>query len=198
MKKQVLSFLTVSVLAFGSTALVTAQSSTGQTNQESQPVSSVTRDMLVSVIDGIEVPFEVVEYAQVEYQGHAIIKAEKTRRGGQEVYQLTVSRDTAVNPGDIYLIYDMNWELIDDAKVPEPPKPEPKPEPEPEENDEDEERERREREREQRQQEREREREQRPTGGRGGGEAGDSGSEEESEDDDEATDSSGSTGGSSG
>jgi hypothetical protein len=98
-----------------------------------------------STIDGVDVPYEVLEYAQLEYQGHAIDKVTKINRGGQEMYRLRVAPSSAAQDYEcIFLLYGIDWKLIADEKVAPPviprpvqriPKPEPtnlpNPQPEP-------------------------------------------------------------------
>ncbi len=75
-----------------------------------------------SMIDGIEIPYEVLEYAQLKYQGYAVTQASRTFHGGQAVYQLRVDRDDIPDDYDsIILLYDMKWKLIADERMVAPP-----------------------------------------------------------------------------
>ena len=89
-----------------------------------------------AIIDEVEVPYEVLIYAQTEYQGYAVTHALKIQRMGREYFVLQVSRDDHPSYSDsIYLLYDSNWNLIGEEKSPprmpgspEPKKEEPAPE----------------------------------------------------------------------
>lgn len=96
-----------------------------------------------ATIDNIVVPYEVLIYAQLEYQGHAVTKATKVVENGQELYRLKVDRDDDEFSDTelIHLLYDKKWELVDQKKMklPEPVlvREIPNPPPEPEEPDDD-------------------------------------------------------------
>lgn len=87
---------------------------------------------MVSAIDGIEVPEEILIQIQMDYPGHAATKASKTVRNGQELYALRVDRDD--NPSDydsFYLLYNSDWQSVgkEDLVAPQPVfQPEPAPE----------------------------------------------------------------------
>jgi hypothetical protein len=71
-------------------------------------------EMPPTYIDGVPVPYEILVYAQVVYQGYAVTQAEETTFSGKKAYQLRIDNDS--NPHDsngMYLLYDSSWELID-------------------------------------------------------------------------------------
>lgn len=77
-----------------------------------------------SMIDGIEVPFDVINYAQMKYQGHAITEVSKIKRGGKDVYKVRVDNDDIPDDYDsIILFYSMKWKLLDKDKLTPTPKP---------------------------------------------------------------------------
>lgn len=149
MKKFAILVLVISGFTFGSMRLVNGQ----QASLESPQVTPEFKmSGITNVIDGIEIPQEVLEYVQLTYDGHAVTKAEKTVRDGQEVYRLRVDRDDVINDHSSFsLLFSKDWKLLgrERAEVPKPqpqpaqverqPKPEPeekeKPEQKPESND---------------------------------------------------------------
>ena len=64
----------------------------------------------------------------MKYEGHTVIKAEKTRRNGKEVYRLQVDRDSMDKDYGFALLFDMQWKQVGAEKVQAPPPPKP-PEP---------------------------------------------------------------------
>jgi hypothetical protein len=83
---------------------------------------------LSSTIDGIEIPQELLEYIQYYFEGHAVTKAEKIRRGGQELYRLRVDRDDVLNDySSFLLVFDLEWKFLQFEKQAPPPAPKPKP-----------------------------------------------------------------------
>jgi hypothetical protein len=77
-----------------------------------------------SMIDNIEVPFDVIEYVQGKYLGYAVTRAEKITRDGKQVYRLLVDRDDITTDyTGFYLLYDASWKLIGEEKMTAPPKP---------------------------------------------------------------------------
>lgn len=128
MKKK-LAILTIAVLgtSFGGMSVVNGQ----QGGVESTPVQSTfTTANMTSVIDDIEIPYEVLEYVQLTYDGHAVTKAEKVIRNGQDVYKLRVDRDDQINDNEsIALLYSMTWKLIGNERAEAPPAPRIDPEP---------------------------------------------------------------------
>jgi hypothetical protein len=70
-----------------------------------------------STIDSIDVPYTVLEYAQITYQGRAIDRVKKSIRNNQEIYIVRVSPDTSAEDTDcIFLAYDMQWKLLGEEK----------------------------------------------------------------------------------
>src|SRR5574338_873096 len=81
----------------------------------------VLQAMPASMITGVMVPYDVLEYAQLKYTGYAVIEATKVYYNSQQVYRLRVDRDDQINDfNSIYLYYDLNWKLITEDKTPPP------------------------------------------------------------------------------
>ncbi len=95
--------------------------SVGAQTDQTVVSAAATHNLPTSVIDDIEVPYEVLDYVHMTYQGHAVINAHKLRRGGQEVYRLQIAADEK-SIDSIYLFYDMNWQLLGDEKFAPPPR----------------------------------------------------------------------------
>jgi hypothetical protein len=138
MAKLLVTTFSVLILAFSSMILVNAPQSAADVETDNNFSSYLPS----AVIDGIEVPYEVLLYVQDEYPGHAVIQAREVTRGGSEAYRLLVSRDDiASNSDGFYLLYDKDWELLGDEALPPPPEPnvepEAAPEPQPQEEDND-------------------------------------------------------------
>lgn len=71
-----------------------------------------------SVIDGIEVPYEVLEYAQMKNQGYAVTKVVRSSRDGEPAYQLRVDNDDQLyDDSCIFLWYGMDWKLLGESKA---------------------------------------------------------------------------------
>jgi hypothetical protein len=110
------------LILFGSTLIILSLSSSIQVNSQQADNTATTAqitalDMPPSVIDGIEVPNDVVMSIQMEYPGHAVTKAAKVSRGETTLYQLTVDQDDQLyNNKLIYVFYDMNWEWLRDER----------------------------------------------------------------------------------
>jgi hypothetical protein len=95
---------------------VDSQSADNNSSPSPNPVS--TWQPPASVIDNISVPYDVLSYVQMEYQGYAVTQVRKITRGGMQAYQLTADRDDQpYNDQVIYLYFDMNWQLIGDEKA---------------------------------------------------------------------------------
>jgi hypothetical protein len=106
-------------IIFGATNLVTAL--TPQANPETVPIQYAT-EMPPTIIDDVAIPYDVLMYAQMKYQGYAVTQAGIVTINGTQTYRLRVDRDS--NPSDfdsIYLLYDMNWQLLGDQKTVAPP-----------------------------------------------------------------------------
>lgn len=101
----------------------TQVASTQTANSPAQPTTATNaRTTMVEIIDGIGVPMDVLMYAQTEYVGHAVIKAEKIQRDGKQLYRLRVDRDQIPDDYDsFYLLYDMGWQLVGNEKASPPP-----------------------------------------------------------------------------
>jgi hypothetical protein len=106
------------LMLFGSMLIILSLShTTGVNSQQADYTASqsqtVALDMPPSVIDGIEVPNDVLMSIQMEYPGHAVTKATKVSRGRTTLYQLTVDQDDQLyNNRLIYVFYDVNWQLV--------------------------------------------------------------------------------------
>lgn len=119
MKKMIVSGLLVAVLTVGSFAIAEGQE---VTRTEAPPTN--TKYVLTNTITGIDVPMEVLDYVQYQYIGHAVTKAEKIVRNGQDLYRLRVDRDDLANDyKSIILLYDMKWKLVGEEKLTPPPAP---------------------------------------------------------------------------
>jgi hypothetical protein len=76
-----------------------------------------------SVIDGIEVPFDVEAYVQLQYQGCAVIQAKKIIYHDQSAFRLLIDHDSMpYGSNSFYLLYDMNWKLLGEQKIIRHPK----------------------------------------------------------------------------
>jgi len=81
-------------------------------------VKAPASNMEPTTIDGVPVPYEVLVYAQVVYQGYAVTQARETTWNGSKAYQLRIDNDS--NPHDangMYLLYDVEWKLIDNKPL---------------------------------------------------------------------------------
>lgn len=114
MKKLILVIAFISMISFGFTARAGAEETS-----ESQPDNFMATDM-----DGILVPYEVITYAQMEYQGRAITRVSQVTSHGIQLYKLRVDHDDKLNDYDsIFLLYDKDWKLIEEEKMSLPPLP---------------------------------------------------------------------------
>jgi hypothetical protein len=104
MKKLLLGGFISLLLSFGSVAIaVTPAANT----EASTPLPS-------SNVDGVDVPFEVLDYVQMKYQGYAVTGASRTGSG----YQLRANNSDVPSGGKtIYLSYDSKWHLLNDRQV---------------------------------------------------------------------------------
>lgn len=113
MKKLVIAGVMVTLL--GVTSAATAQ--TPQPNPVDVEIHMAS-DMPTTLIGNIEVPYEILMYAQMKYQGYAVTQASKGFHGGIEVYRLRVDRDSDPSDYDsFYLLYDMQWQLVGEDKA---------------------------------------------------------------------------------
>lgn len=73
--------------------------------------------MPASIINNISVPYEVLMYAQLQYEGSAVTQVDKIKRDGKELYRLRVDKDDVADDyNSVYLIYDMRWMLVGEEK----------------------------------------------------------------------------------
>jgi hypothetical protein len=71
-------------------------------------------EMGPTFIDDVPVPYNVLVYAQVVYQGFAVTQAEEITIYGKKAYRLRVDNDSNPNYSKgFYLIYDENWKIIE-------------------------------------------------------------------------------------
>lgn len=125
MKLFLVSILTITLFGLGSIAKADNRVPSGQL----PPTNPNTR-RLVSTIDGIDVPYDVLNYIQTEYMGHTVTQANKIERDGRQAYRLRVDRDDLANDYEsFYLIYDSSWKLISGKEKIQPPPPPPAPKP---------------------------------------------------------------------
>lgn len=117
MKRLIIFALIVALLGFGGHTLADTPPTTENdiSPQGWRPVS---------VIDGVEVPEEILLEVQMEHQGYAVVKALKTRRSGQTAYMLRLESGNRAQRA-FYLLYDQAWVAIGREEV--VPKPEPVP-----------------------------------------------------------------------
>lgn len=102
---------------------------TAQTSPTDDPSLDPRGWRVFSVIDGIEIPEEVLIQIQMDHQGYAATKASITHRNGQQHYSLRVDRnDDPSDYNSFYLLYDMNWQLVGRENTVAPPPPPPAPE----------------------------------------------------------------------
>ncbi len=101
----------------------------GQSDPVSPPVQvRTTPGSLSNMIDEVDVPWEILEYIQMKYEGHAVTKADRVTRGTSELYRLRVDRDDiATDYESIAVLFDMKWRLIGEEKYATPPPPPPQP-----------------------------------------------------------------------
>lgn len=126
------------VLVFiGMTRIVGAAPTVNQPAVASQPTA--TQPTIVTVMDEVPVPEEILVRIQSVYVGYAVTQATKGTKGSQAIYRLKIEHDnvsTDLKP--VYLIYDTNWQFIEEeqwvppAPVEVTPPAEPTPAPEPE------------------------------------------------------------------
>lgn len=138
MKLQITLAFVVSMLGLGGTV------SAAPATDEVKPAQSY----LSTVIDNVPVPYEVLTYAQMKYQGHAVTEVKQISLSNRQVYQLRVDGDDILKDyTGIHLIYDTGWNLLDKKELTPPPPvivPEPeveKDEPKPQKPDKEEEKE---------------------------------------------------------
>lgn len=111
MKLLIASCLSIIAIAFTGTATVRAA-----------PVDEKKYEHF-SVIDNVNVPLDVLVYAQTEYLGHAVTQVVEINRGNHKLYQLRVDRDDIPDDHEsIHLIYDKDWHLLGDQKIAPPPR----------------------------------------------------------------------------
>jgi outer membrane biosynthesis protein TonB len=88
---------------------------------------------MTSNVDGIEIPMKVLMQIQIKYQGYAVTKAKESNSNGKQAYQLLVdNNDQANDYNGFYLLYDKNWQFLNEQKLPAPPAPKPSPQTQPE------------------------------------------------------------------
>lgn len=118
MKKYFVGSLVAAVLTISSFSVVG-----GQEPSITPPEKvNATPGMLTNMIDDVNVPWEILEYVQMKYEGHAVTKAEKINRFGKELYRLRVDRDSEMTDYDsMALLFDMQWKLIGEEKYATPP-----------------------------------------------------------------------------
>lgn len=105
---------------------VSAQPGEGDTSvpepQEHQTDHNVE---LVTIIDDVEIPLDVLIRIQKEHIGYAATQADEVSIEGQVGYRLVATRYDEPSDQDedrgIRLLYDSNWELINESEIiPEP------------------------------------------------------------------------------
>jgi hypothetical protein len=120
MKKLIVVGLFIITLAFSGLTFVQTPYSSAAPDP---PTPVVVNDNTASMIDDIQVPLEIVLYAQTKYQGSAITHASKVFRNGKQLFSLRVDTDTVADDyTSIYLLYDEKWQLVSEDKL-APPQP---------------------------------------------------------------------------
>lgn len=122
--------LAASIIATASMVAVVGMPSSAEA-QQPQPDTQFKMNQMTSTLDGIEIPHAVLDYVQLTYEGHAVIKAERTMMNGREAYRLRVDRDDLANDYTSFtLLFDSKWQLFGKEElVAPPPKPAPQSEP---------------------------------------------------------------------
>ncbi len=124
MKKRIAAGIAIICIGLSGATVLHAQGQSSVPTETTKPVYPL------SYIDDIGVPFEVLDYAQMKYQGFAVTQARKSYYQGQSAYRLRVDRDSSPDDYDsIHLYYDMNWKLLGEERMVAPPVPVPVPEP---------------------------------------------------------------------
>lgn len=112
MRKLITTGLVIATLGFSSNALA---------NTPDKPTGAITASsaatMPASIINDISVPYEVLTYAQLQYEGSAVTKVEKVVRDGKEIYRLRVDKDDLSDDyNSIFLVYDSKWLLLGEER----------------------------------------------------------------------------------
>lgn len=108
MKKILLPIAIIAVLGLGGRVLANTPEST----------PNASTGMPSSVINSIEVPYNVLDYAQMKHQGYAVTHATRSTYRGEQVYRLHVDNDDILYDDDyILLIFDLNWKLMNEQKT---------------------------------------------------------------------------------
>jgi hypothetical protein len=88
---------------------------------------------MTSNVDGIEIPMKILMQIQLKYQGYAVTKAKEASYNGKPAYQLLVANNDQANDyNGFYLLYDKNWQFLNEQKLTAPPAPKPAPQTPPE------------------------------------------------------------------
>jgi hypothetical protein len=121
MRKLIAAGLAVTFALASNTVLVNGQAAVQQ-----NPDQQFRQTRLTSTIDDIEIPQGLLEYIQFYFEGHAVTKAEKINRGGNQLYRLRVDRDDVPNDySSFLLVFDMEWKFLNFEKQAPPPAPKP-------------------------------------------------------------------------
>ncbi len=144
MKKVIISRVLIATLLTSSivTTIGPLKTVSQQANVSAVPVQTSTQPqgLLLTTIDGITIPEDILIAVQLNFQGYAVIAAGKTRIGGQQLYWLRAETGTNNKPS-LQLLFDANWKYISQktvapvsrkAKEPKPAEPQPAPQPAPE------------------------------------------------------------------
>jgi hypothetical protein len=87
---------------------------TAQTAPSGQlPPTNPATNRLSSTVDGIDIPYDVLNYIQTEYVGQTVTQANRITRDGKPAYRLRVDHDDVASDYEsFYLVYDASWKLI--------------------------------------------------------------------------------------
>lgn len=128
MKKLMLGGAILLVMSVGNIATADTTSAPANENIPNGQIQLPNAEALYSTkVNEIDVPFEVLTYAHTQHLGYAVTDASKVNRAGEAFYKLKLERDIGSDASsNIYLYYNMEWWLIDEADM---PKPQPRPQP---------------------------------------------------------------------
>lgn len=117
MRKLVITFLGVSVLAIGMSTTVNGAPAANRPTEASSALLSA------ETVDDVAVPLDVLLSIQTQYQGFAVTHADKVVRDGKQAYRLRVDQNDVANDGDaFYVLYDSSWKLLGEEKIAQPAK----------------------------------------------------------------------------
>ena len=101
-------------LAFiGMTRIVGAE----PTNPATEATPPAVQPLIVTIMDEVPVPEEILVRIQSVYVGYAVTQATQASKGGQTIYRLKIEHDNVPSEfKPVYLIYDMAWQFIEEEQ----------------------------------------------------------------------------------